>query len=60
MRIKCEKQSSFAGALTKCQVPALEPFVMQVADPWGGSYMMENLTEDLYDAALRVVEEVIF
>ena len=31
---------------------------IQVADPWGGSYMMENLTEDLYNAALKVIDEV--
>jgi len=30
----------------------------QVADPWGGSYMMECLTNDIYDAALKVINEV--
>ena len=30
----------------------------QVADPWGGSYMMENLTDEIYDAALTVITEV--
>ena len=30
----------------------------QVADPWGGSYMMESLTNLVYDAALEVIEEV--
>ena len=32
---------------------------LQVADPWGGSYMMESLTEDVYTAALKVIEEVL-
>ena len=31
---------------------------IQVADPWGGSYMMESLTNDVYDAALKIIEEV--
>jgi methylmalonyl-CoA mutase len=30
----------------------------QVADPWGGSYMMESLTDEIYDAARAIVEEV--
>ena len=30
----------------------------QVADPWGGSYLMENLTNDIYDAAKKIVDEV--
>jgi methylmalonyl-CoA mutase N-terminal domain/subunit len=29
-----------------------------VADPWGGSYMMENLTNEIYEAALNVINEV--
>ena len=32
--------------------------VFQVADPWGGSYMMESLTNEIYDAALKVINEV--
>lgn len=32
--------------------------VTQVADPWGGSYMMENLTYEIYKAALKVIMEV--
>ncbi|CAG8455472.1 11467_t:CDS:10 [Ambispora leptoticha] len=35
-----------------------EAFIPKVADPWGGSYMMENLTNDLYDHAKAIVEEV--
>ena len=30
----------------------------QVADPWGGSYMMESLTNEVYDAALALINEV--
>jgi hypothetical protein len=33
-------------------------FDVQVADPWGGSYMMESLTNDIYDEALKVINEV--
>ena len=28
-----------------------------MADPWGGSYMMESLTNDIYDEALKVIDE---
>lgn len=31
-----------------------ESGIPKVADPWGGSYMMEALTNDVYDAALKV------
>ena len=30
----------------------------QVVDPWGGSYMMEKLTNDLMEEALKVINEV--
>merc|ERR1719215_1922253 len=29
-----------------------------VIDPWAGSYMMENLTEQVYQEAMKIVEEV--
>jgi methylmalonyl-CoA mutase len=35
-----------------------ETDICKVADPWGGSHMMEKLTDDLYDAALSVINEV--
>ncbi len=35
-----------------------EAFVTKVADPWGGSYLMESLTKELYDGAMAVVDEV--
>ncbi|XP_064648019.1 methylmalonyl-CoA mutase, mitochondrial-like [Lineus longissimus] len=35
-----------------------ESGIPKVADPWGGSYMMEQLTDDIYDAAKKVIEEV--
>lgn len=35
-----------------------ESHITRVADPWGGSYMMEALTQDLYDGAMKVFEEV--
>jgi methylmalonyl-CoA mutase len=31
-----------------------ETAITHVADPWGGSYMMEKLTEDLVHGALEV------
>ena len=31
-----------------------ESGIPKVADPWGGSYMMVSLTNDVYDAALKV------
>jgi methylmalonyl-CoA mutase len=35
-----------------------EAFIPKVADPWGGSYMMEGLTDAIYEAAREIVEEV--
>lgn len=35
-----------------------ESGITKVADPWGGSYMMESLTEEIYEAALNVINEV--
>lgn len=35
-----------------------ESGIPKVADPWGGSYMMESLTEDIYQGALKVIKEV--
>uniref|UniRef100_A0A8C2R607 Methylmalonyl-CoA mutase, mitochondrial n=1 Tax=Capra hircus TaxID=9925 RepID=A0A8C2R607_CAPHI len=37
-----------------------ESGIPKVADPWGGSYMMESLTNDIYDAALKVNLVVIY
>lgn len=31
-----------------------ESGIPKVADPWGGSHMMEALTNDVYNAALKV------
>eukprot|EP00126_Sphaerothecum_destruens_P002276 Sdes_comp15710_c1_seq1m4745 len=30
----------------------------KVADPWGGSYMMESLTNELYDKAMALITEI--
>ena len=35
-----------------------ETGIPQVADPWGGSYMMESLTQDLADKAWDLIEEI--
>lgn len=35
-----------------------ETQITNVADPWGGSYMMESLTQNLVDAAMAIIEEV--
>lgn len=35
-----------------------ESQITRVVDPWGGSYMMEKLTSDLYDEALRLIDEI--
>ena len=35
-----------------------ETHITSVADPWGGSYMMERLTQEMADAAWSVMEEV--
>lgn len=35
-----------------------ETGITKVADPWGGSHMMEQLTDDMYNAALELINEV--
>lgn len=35
-----------------------ETRITQVADPWGGSYMMESLTQDMVDTASAIIDEV--
>ncbi|MFO0227527.1 MAG: methylmalonyl-CoA mutase [Gammaproteobacteria bacterium] len=35
-----------------------ETHITGVVDPWAGSYMMEKLTQDMADAAWRIIEEV--
>ncbi|KAJ1728093.1 putative methylmalonyl-CoA mutase, mitochondrial [Coemansia biformis] len=35
-----------------------EAYIPRVADPWAGSYMMESLTNDVYDSALAIITEV--
>jgi methylmalonyl-CoA mutase len=35
-----------------------ETHITAVVDPWAGSYMMEKLTQDMADAAWKIIEEV--
>ena len=35
-----------------------ETHICSVADPWGGSYMMETLTNQLIESAMEIIEEV--
>jgi len=35
-----------------------ETGMTDVADPWGGSYMMESLTDELYDKAKSIMDEI--
>jgi methylmalonyl-CoA mutase len=35
-----------------------ETGICDVADPWGGSYMMESMTDELADKALEIIHEV--
>ncbi|MFA6314293.1 MAG: methylmalonyl-CoA mutase family protein, partial [Sterolibacterium sp.] len=35
-----------------------ETHIGSVVDPWGGSYMMEKLTQDIADEAWKIIEEV--
>ncbi|CAB4067410.1 MUT [Lepeophtheirus salmonis] len=34
-----------------------ETGITNVIDPWAGSYMMESLTQDVYNEALKIIEE---
>jgi len=35
-----------------------ETGITDVADPWGGSYMMESLTDELYNKSKRIIDEI--
>ncbi|KAF8793805.1 Methylmalonyl-CoA mutase like protein [Argiope bruennichi] len=35
-----------------------ETGIPHIIDPWGGSYMMESLTNEVYNEALKIIEEV--
>jgi methylmalonyl-CoA mutase len=35
-----------------------ESNITKVVDPWGGSYMMESLTEDMYNEAKKIIDEI--
>ena len=35
-----------------------EAYIPKVADPWGGSYMMESLTQDLFNDAKKIIDEI--
>ncbi|MGK0290818.1 MAG: methylmalonyl-CoA mutase, partial [bacterium] len=35
-----------------------ESHITDVIDPWGGSYMMESLTQELADGAWEIIEEI--
>jgi methylmalonyl-CoA mutase len=35
-----------------------ESHICNVGDPWGGSYLMESLTEELYKESKKIIEEV--
>jgi methylmalonyl-CoA mutase len=35
-----------------------ETHITNVIDPWGGSYMMESLTQQMADAAQKIIDEV--
>jgi methylmalonyl-CoA mutase len=35
-----------------------ESHITKVIDPWGGSYMMEALTNDLYMEAMKIIDEI--
>uniref|UniRef100_A0A3Q4ADZ9 Methylmalonyl-CoA mutase, mitochondrial n=1 Tax=Mola mola TaxID=94237 RepID=A0A3Q4ADZ9_MOLML len=35
-----------------------ESGIPKVADPWGGSHMMEALTDDVYNTALKFIKEI--
>ena len=35
-----------------------ESGICDVADPWGGSYMMESLTDEIESKALKIIQEV--
>ena len=48
-----------ARAARKTQLILIEETgMMEVEDPWGGLYMMDSLTYDLYDRATDILRDV--
>ena len=35
-----------------------ESGVTKVIDPWAGSYMMESLTDEIYNESLKIIEDI--
>jgi methylmalonyl-CoA mutase len=35
-----------------------ETGITKVADPWGGSFMMESLTQEIYEKAMELIEKI--
>jgi methylmalonyl-CoA mutase len=35
-----------------------ESGIPKVADPWGGSYLIESLTDELYESAMNIIREI--
>jgi methylmalonyl-CoA mutase len=36
----------------------MEAHIPKVADPWGGSYLMESLTDDLCEKSMEIINEI--
>lgn len=45
--------------LVPCSASLKWDLFCQVADPWGGSFMMESLTDEIYEKGLQVINEVM-
>ena len=43
---------------TKTTTISIYVWYLQVVDPWAGSYMIESLTDDLYDRAMSIIDEI--
>ena len=54
----CPRSSPPAIARNTQLVIQEESGITRVVDPWGGSYMMESLTQEMADKAWELIEEV--
>jgi methylmalonyl-CoA mutase len=55
--LRCRPSSARIARNTQLIIQE-ETHITNVIDPWAGSYMMEKLTQDMADAAWKIIEEV--
>ena len=57
-RLDCRQYKTARVARNTQLILQEETGICDVADPWGGSYMMESLTDELAEKATKIIKEV--